>query len=307
MNEGPVEIFNTGNGTTCEALAQIPTGLKRHEALMTYMFDRIVMCGGYKTDRMFDDCWALRSNSDKWEIHPGLKTGRQNAAGASIQYNGRDRYWWISGGKSGLDDMFTASTEIMWKNGDWDDGPDLPQPMRQHCMIQISNCEVAIIGGSRGHSSQMHTISDEINIYNLETRAWRQGPRLLSPRSYHRCIRLKDTDSGHPLIVMACGEDTDNYLLNTVEIWDTVTDDIRPSKHMCPEPYEEPKYFFDIMDTFNDYEGVFANGNKGNSTTTTNKIYAFTLEGGFQHIGAFPTARDESVGILAPPGYVTCK
>ncbi len=56
------------------------------------------------------------------------------------------------------------------------EGPNLPEKLTWGCLVQISDCEVAAIGGLTGTFQVPSADSGTIYIYNFETNQWREGP-----------------------------------------------------------------------------------------------------------------------------------
>ena len=52
-----------------------------------------------------------------------------------------------------------------------------PRLRAAHCMVQINECEVALIGGKKyiGENAQLEFVSI-IDVYNFEQETWREGP-----------------------------------------------------------------------------------------------------------------------------------
>ncbi len=56
----------------------------------------------------------------------------------------------------------------------WTDGPMMRSPRSGHCMVQIDDCRVAVIGGSNQNDPATFTF---IDVYDFEDHSWHEGPR----------------------------------------------------------------------------------------------------------------------------------
>jgi hypothetical protein len=107
-----------------------------------------------------------------------------DAASEVFRINGKDKFWIIAGGidDSGTD-VGTTSINLLTKDYQWQEGPTLEQKLSNFCVVQISDCEFAVIGGDTDDSTGTDASdigaddwSDEIRIYNFETNEWTAGP-----------------------------------------------------------------------------------------------------------------------------------
>jgi hypothetical protein len=66
----------------------------------------------------------------------------------------------------------------MTEDFEWHTLPDMEQILTQFCLVQISDCEFAVIGGETNYTStDTSTWTSAINIYNFETNQWTAGPK----------------------------------------------------------------------------------------------------------------------------------
>jgi hypothetical protein len=63
--------------------------------------------------------------------------------------------------------MYWLDEDMKWRQTQ----TDMPNERFDHCMVQINDCEIALIGGETSGGS-----SDSIDIYNFKTNTWREGP-----------------------------------------------------------------------------------------------------------------------------------
>ncbi len=124
----------------------------------------------------------------------------------------------------------------------WEHGPPLEEPRAMHCAVQLNDCEVALMGGIIGDATHTDgsvstSATDSVTIYNFETKLWRAGPDMKEARKQQACGALIDPSNGHRLIISACSTAGEGGS-STVEIWDTITNEIYYSEHSCPEGIE---------------------------------------------------------------------
>ena len=80
---------------------------------------------------------------------------------------------WITGGS------FLNSTEFV-SPGNAVDGPDLPGPLRFHCLVQMSSTTMILIGGSTepGNFGQAFAVNTTY-FYDIASQTWSDGPELM--------------------------------------------------------------------------------------------------------------------------------
>jgi N-acetylneuraminic acid mutarotase len=66
--------------------------------------------------------------------------------------------------------MYVLDKGMNWEQLD----TDMPNQRSQHCMVQINDCEVALIGGVVTDYHDNDESSTVIDIYNWKTNTWRE-------------------------------------------------------------------------------------------------------------------------------------
>lgn len=300
----PGEMYDFSSNQVCWTDAVLPTEIE--EMVSDFVFGDAYVCGaGQSGPGNGDVCYVYNWRNHEWQTISKMIDNRNGAAAEVIRVDGQDRFWMITGGRGPL---FLDTSELLTEDRMWLEGPDLPEPVIRHCLVQINDCEVALIGG---HRFDQGSYSNRIDIYNFETRSWRLGPSLIRGRVEHVCARIRDVRTHNQLVVIACGTALDGTgapePTEDVEVWDTVTGDIfviNDSPHFggnydCPS-----ENFLDWADELTPYQIVMGNGNDGTSSST--EISLFTMERGFEVVADFSVGRVGSTGAVIPRGYMEC-
>ncbi len=99
---------------------------------------------------------------------------------------------WVTGGTNGRNDL--SSTEFITLTDGSGPGPDLPVPVRSHCLVELDADRIMLIGGVS--SSGGETRSKGTWIFHMNTLEWTMGPDLRIGRRYHSCGIVRDEDNG---------------------------------------------------------------------------------------------------------------
>ena len=91
------------------------------------------------------------------------------------------------------------------------EGPDLPIPITEHCVVNSDELMKAfVIGG-------LNTINfNWVVIFSLNNQTWEYGPNLIFARRMHACGILKD---GNDHIIVVAGGLGDSGPLSSVELY----------------------------------------------------------------------------------------
>ena len=89
------------------------------------------------------------------------------------------------------------TTEIVTKDGQTSQGPDLPLPLESHAIVPLNSGAFILIGGLGGNSSGTH--------FYEEKKGWRPGPNLKNERCAHTAGVLTDRVSTKQYIVTVGG------------------------------------------------------------------------------------------------------
>ena len=103
---------------------------------------------------------------------------------------------WVTGGydQSGYP---MKTTELVTKDGQTSQGPDLPLALNSHAIVPLNSGAFILIGGLGGDSSATH--------FYEEKKGWRPGPNLKNGRYYHTAGVLTDRVSTKQYIVAVGG------------------------------------------------------------------------------------------------------
>ena len=103
---------------------------------------------------------------------------------------------WVTGGQDLFGNLI-KTTELITKDGQTSQGPDLPLPLCGHAIVPLNSGAFILIGGSGGDSSATH--------FYEEKKGWRPGPNLKKGRWLHTAGVLTDRVSTKQYIVAVGG------------------------------------------------------------------------------------------------------
>ena len=86
----------------------------------------------------------------------------------------------------------------------------LPAQVNGHCMVQINDSSVMVIGGGGSRSTF---------VLNSETNKWTNGPQMIIPRSFHNCEKIPSSKQSKKNDIVAAGGYT-GIGLSSVEFLD---------------------------------------------------------------------------------------
>ena len=93
-------------------------------------------------------------------------------------------------------------------------GPDLPNSLDGHCVVNSDDLMKALITGGK---TWVSFASNATHIFSFVDQTWQQGPFLTNGRFFHTCGILKD---GNDYIVVVAGGLYDYHsMLNSVELY----------------------------------------------------------------------------------------
>ena len=152
-----------------------------------------VICGGYN-----DKIHSIAKDQSKFLGQLSVK--RWRAASVVLSNN----TLWVTGGyDESLDDLKT--TEIVTKDGQTSQGPDLPLALSSHAIVSLNSGAFILIGGFDGDMSLSAT-----HFYE-EKKGWRPGPNLKNGRFCHTAGVLTDRVSTKTYIVAVGGHGHGTY------------------------------------------------------------------------------------------------
>ena len=160
---------------SCQSLPSYP--LKVRGATGKLVNGSPVICGGYDGDDHIKDCHILKNNT--WSKLANLQEEKGYAGSIAIGDS-----LWVTGGWNGNTGNPLASSDFVFLNGTTKKGPTLPQVRDGHCMLQLDDKKVMLIGSSAGDPKS--TVN-----YNSENNTFTEGPRLNENRAVSGCMVFK--------------------------------------------------------------------------------------------------------------------
>ena len=88
---------------------------------------------------------------------------------------------WITGGRD--DNGYFLRSSIIYENGEWTDGADLPEGLEEHCMAKIDENTIILSGGENSPS-----YSSKVYLFDIPTESWTRIDSLIYGSRYdHAC------------------------------------------------------------------------------------------------------------------------
>ena len=88
---------------------------------------------------------------------------------------------WITGGRSGSTAFMVSS--IIYENGEWTEGVDIPEGLEEHCMARIDENSVILSGGEKSPSYALN-----VYLFDFPTETWTEiGNMPQGSRHDHSC------------------------------------------------------------------------------------------------------------------------
>ena len=190
-------MYDLQNNVSCEAEGFFPNRVQGLEG--AFIKGKARVCGGYDTSGSSRKaCSAFDRYTQSWEPDVSMNLQRNNPGGAVLNDN-----WFMTNGAENPDDvpeifvpdvnvhyhhnhgqqMDKSHTQARWQLQSGDESK-IPFAVTDACVVAINDREVAVLGGDDGSSF------DRIQIYNMGSGKWRQGPTLGKNQGYLRCSRL---------------------------------------------------------------------------------------------------------------------
>lgn len=87
---------------------------------------------------------------------------------------------WLAGGK--ISSTFLR-TSIVYENGEWTEGADLPEGLEEHCMARIDQDTVILAGGENSPS-----YAANVYLFDIPSETWTEIDRMPQGARYdHSC------------------------------------------------------------------------------------------------------------------------
>jgi len=152
-----------------------------------------------------DECFTLNKRSS----FIFRKMAKRRAFAGSVVIN--NSTIWIMGGHDVDNNITYASTEFIHKVGESEPGPDLPNPLRNHVVVPLSESVTIIIGGW----TPFMDYSDQTWYFNHIFQNFIKGPRLPVGRQGHSAGMLTDHVTSEEIIIVAGGFNKGQILKST--------------------------------------------------------------------------------------------
>ena len=139
-----VEIINIGeeDGPTCPKPADFPVSTRGQVG--TILNGKTFICGGDG----ISSCHYYTFDTGEWIRTTDMDTERWYAASVLMDNN----EWWITGGSPISANPYSST--LIFKDGLFSPGPDLPSPLYFHCLLTINSTHAFLAGGLDGHARQ---------------------------------------------------------------------------------------------------------------------------------------------------------
>lgn len=173
------------------------------------------VCGGEgSTSDRYKECYAYDANADEWTLKTSMATARAFAAKTTVK-NGDEL--WISGGKDDNNNLL-RSVEVLQSDGTFTSGPDLPEPIAQHCIEGVDDNRVFVSGGD--------VVGDNVGnkkayMYSFVSQTWDSLPPMLEDRFGHTCqVMSPDADRGVEIVASGGWQSRDSEIFQlNVDTW----------------------------------------------------------------------------------------
>ena len=152
-----------------------------------------LICGGYdaQNGQKSDDChfWDMENGETFITSAPLLEPRHR---GDSITTT---KGLWVTGGLN-ANNVVTKTTEFVTLDESIV-GPNLPEPISDHCLARINSTVIALIGGDTG------TYSAKTYFFDERSQDWTSGPNMIEARYLHGCSVI--TNNGKQYLTVAGG------------------------------------------------------------------------------------------------------
>jgi len=173
------EVEVVKHGTTCTgAVAPVPPALARFlgdvSGLAEFVDDKVIFC-------RHASCWALKLPQNTWNPIAPLHQERDQAASVALA-----GAMVVLGGRTPLEGELSNELE-MWNStlDTWQPLPHLAMEEARFsfCATPVNETALMVLGGWGAEGAL-----DSVQVLDLETGRWEDGPSLPSPRYGHTCL-----------------------------------------------------------------------------------------------------------------------
>ena len=128
---------------------------------------------------------------------------------ASALLNGA---FWVTGGQDGVD---LASTELIHPDGTVTNGPSLPAARQGHCMVNLPDGRILIIGAESPSSLYKNVL-----FFDPVTKSFTTGPSLLFDRAHAGCTLFYSPLHGNRPVVFVAKQTAEIYDYEQTNAWE---------------------------------------------------------------------------------------
>ena len=190
---GVVEVIDLKSEKNCSSLPDYP--IRVTFASGALLEGSPVICGGRNGSNYdHDECYIYNASTNEWELLARIKNPRSFYASVIV-----NNALWITGGfydPYGLD-----SSEYVFPNGTVTQGPTLTAPIRRHCIVQLLDGKMMILGGDHPNQKRIY-----IYDFNKDNNKVSFGPDLVNWRMHSACtVFTSKKHDGRPVVMVAGG------------------------------------------------------------------------------------------------------
>jgi len=157
--------------------AALPVGLERFA--MASLGERIYVAGGFSAESgatPIGQMWSFDPEANVWQGEPDMPWTK--SAFSLLAVEGA---LYAVGGEGGVPGMFVYDPETL----EWSAAPAPDRINRRGAAAVVVDGTIWLIGGVRDGAS-----TAEVDIYEVESETWREGPALPEPRAGHAAAVL---------------------------------------------------------------------------------------------------------------------
>ncbi len=157
--------------------AALPVGLERFS--MASLNDRIYVAGGFSAESGSEpiaSVWSFDPDANVWQGEPDMPGAKSAFSLLAVG----DTLFAV-GGEGGVPGIFVYDPETL----EWSTAPAPERVNRRGAAAVVVNDEIWLIGGVRERAS-----TAQVDIFDVESQTWREGPSLPEPRAGHAAAVL---------------------------------------------------------------------------------------------------------------------
>ncbi len=156
--------------------------------------DRPLICGGWTTAAQ-SGCYFLGETSATWHL-------KQSVGFAASAVVGDRKFLWVTGGWA---PGARAETAFI-TGGSRVDGPTLPIPLHHHCMVEIEENKIMVVGGHTGKEGSADAFIYDLTDLGSPKLEETPRPKLTTSKWGFGCGLTTDYKTGAPVVLVAGGD-----------------------------------------------------------------------------------------------------